>query len=57
MDTTRYIRKTYPMAWAIVEDETTGELREATPEELVELGLTGPKFEARMEAMIEGYEE
>lgn len=52
MDLSRYEYRSYPTAWAIIEDPETGEIREATREELIELGLTRPRLE-----MMEGFAE
>lgn len=55
MDLSRYEYRSYPLAWAIIEDPITGEVREATREELVELGLTRPRAESFQ--MFEGFAE
>lgn len=53
MQQNRYEYKTYPTAWAIVEDPVTGVPRVATQEELLELGLTGPKFEQALREVFD----
>lgn len=42
----KYKLCSYPLAWALVEDPTTGVPRVASRDELLSLGLTGPGFEA-----------
>lgn len=50
----KYEFKTYSTAWAIIEDPVTGVPRYATREELIELGLAGPKFEQHCRESFSG---